>query len=235
MITNREVVSGLKQLLAERGVINDHTDWSDRLILFYAMRARSAVLKARLDDKRSRVSHFNKQTIPCVPMRKIDLNECPCAPPTGCHFYKSITPIPQPLSRYLQIDNIIGNKDIDYVEWGDFRTRLQSKYKYEREAPTWTIRNLGDGPYLYTYNISELFLTPTSIFENPIEVFLYPNCEGIVENKCAQYLDFPFVIDDGFVGLVMEAAYKMLATKTKEQDKLINQSDDTSNAKLPIK
>lgn len=235
MVTNREVVSGLRQLLAERGIINDHSDWSNRLILFYAKRARSAILKARLDDKRSRVSHFNKQTLSCIPMEKIDLNECPCAPPSGCFFTKSKTPIPQPLSRFLQVDNIIGNRDLDYVEWGNFRNRLRSRFELERTEPAWTLRNLGEGTYLYIYNFTEKFATVTSLFEDPMEVFLYPDCSGEVKNRCQQYLDFPFVIDDGYLPLVLEAAYRMLVEKTREEDKLINQSDDTSNAKTPIK
>lgn len=233
--TNADIVEALRGLLAERGIIQDHSDWSRRLILFYALKARSAFLKARLDDTRSRVSHFNKQTIGCIPMKRIDINECPCAPPSGCFFTKSELPIPRPLSRYLEIDTLVGNKDIDYVEWGDFRNKLRSRFKAEREAPYWTVRNLGDGDYLYLYNFDNKFATITSVFEHPIDVFLFPDCEGKVKNKCAQYLDFPFVIDDGYVPLVLEAAYKMLATKTKDEDKLINQSDDTSSARTPIK
>jgi hypothetical protein len=226
MVTGKEVVASLRQVLAEMGVINDHSDWSNRLIFFYANRARSAILKARLDDKKSRVSHFNKQTIPCIPMEKIDLNECPCAPPSGCYFTKSVNPIPNPLTRYLEIDNIVGNKDIDYVEWGGFRDRLKSRFSREREDPAWTLRDLGKGNHLYIYNFDQKFATVTSIFEYPLEVFLYPDCSGEIKNKCQQYLDFP---------LVIEAAYRMLVERNRQEDKLINQSDDTSNAKLPIK
>ncbi len=232
--TNYEIVEALRGILAERGIINDHSDWSKRLILFYAMKARSAILKAKLGDRKSSVSHFNKQTISCVPMLKLDINECPCAPPSGCHFYRSKYPIPAPIGRYLEIDTILGNRDIDYVEWGDFRNKLNSRFEADRNDSYWTLRNLGDGTYLYLYNYTEKFATVTSIFENPIDVFLFPDCEGNV-NKCAQHLDFPFVLDDGYVALVLEAAYKMLAEKVKTDDVVLNQKDDTSATQTPIK
>ena len=234
-VTNKDIVAGLRDILASRGIISDHSDWSERLILFYATKARSAILKAKLDDKRSKVSHFNKQTLSCVPLKTLDINECPCAPPSGCTFVRSEFPIPMPISRYLEIDTILGNRDIDYVEWGDFRNKLRSRMALDREGPYWTIRNLGDGHYLYLYNFSQKFATVTSIFEDTIEVFLYPDCSGEVKNKCAQYLDFPFVIDDGYVSFVLEAAYRMLALKTPNTDELINQNDDTAAAKIPIK
>lgn len=232
--TNGEIVQALRGILAERGIINDHSDWSKRLVLFYALRARSGVLKAKLDDKRSRVSHFNKQTLTCIPMEKLDINECPCAPPSGCDFFRSKYAIPEPLSRFLIIDNIIGNKDIDYLEWGQFRTKLNSRFEQEKVAPYWTLRNHREGTYLYLYNYPEKFVTVTSIFEHPIDVFLFPDCEGKVD-KCKQYLDLPFIIDDGYVPLVLEAAYRMLAEKSKLEDKWINQKDDTSQTQVPIK
>lgn len=232
--TNREIVEALRGVLAERGIINDHSDWSKRLILFYAMKARSAILKAKLDDKRSRVSHFNKQTIRCIPMEKVDINECPCAPPTHCHFYRSKYPIPEPISRYLNIDNIVGNKEISFLEWGSFRRQLNSRIEQDRYSPYWTLRNLGDGTYLYLYNLNEKLITVTSIFENPIAVFLYPDCNGEI-NKCAQHLDFQFVIDDAYIPQVLEAAYRMLAEKNKIEDRVMDQKDNTGPTPTPAK
>jgi len=167
-------------------------------------------------------------------MEKIDINECPCAPPSGCFFYRSVIPIPNPLTRYLEVDNIIGNKNIAFLEWGEFRNKLNSRMNAERTDPYWTIRTMNGKTYLYLYNYPEKFVTVTSVWEDPLEVQLYPDCAGNVD-PCKQYLDLEFIIDDAFVPLVIEASYRMLVERVKEGDSTINQKDDTTKQIVPAK
>lgn len=233
--TNREVINAFRTLVGDRTQLSDDNGWSSRLVYFHLLRYRNRILLEKLRAGRV-LSRYNYQTIPCVPLIKTDQNECPCAPASGCSFMKTKLPIPQPLGGFKAVTSIDGNIKYTYLDWDKFTYKINSRIKPQANSPYYTVKTIGNDTFLYVYNDTHKeFITITSIFENPIDVQSFPNCEG-KSNDCDKPLEYRFIIDPDILDIVYDLAYnKILKTKGPVKDIVNNDSDDTSNPPTPLK
>ena len=209
--TNRKAVAQVRELIGDAtGKISDETAWSSRLILdrLYSIRAQLLQQKhlANLE-----INQFNLQIIPCIPLEKADTHECPCAPPTGCVWRRTKYPIPS-FIKMVSMSSIDGSINYDFVAWNRVSHKLNSFEETDRRRPYYTFKSTQGGIYAYLINDEhKKYVTPTGIFEDPIQVQLYPDCKGNVD-PCPLILDLDFIVDPD----LREDVYNQTILKLKQ-------------------
>jgi hypothetical protein len=234
-VTNREVISAFKTLIADKAQVSDDNGWSSRLIYFHLLRHRNKLLLEKLRVGRV-LSRYNFQTISCVSLVEVDLNECPCAPASGCTFLKTSLPIPQPLMGFKTITSVDGTIKYTYLDWDKFTYKINSRIRPQAVSPYYTVKTIGTETYLYVYNDNHKeTVTITAIFENPIDVQVFPDCEGKVDG-CIKKLDLRFIIDPDLLDTVYDIALqKLMRAKAPVSDIMNNDKDDISQPPIPLK
>lgn len=231
-MTIKQAIDGFLEMVSERqGKVSQDSQWSYRLIYSYLLQFRARILSERKAKKYPHSRH-NIQTIPCIKLKKVDMNECPCIPASGCVFLKSAYPIPRSATNnYLSVTSILGNKTYDYLRWDSFEDVLNSKNKAERVKPYYTIKSFGKESHLYVYsdNNKEI-VSATLIAEDPLEVIGYPNCGK--ENHICNPLDELFVIDMDTLQLIYTMMFDMLlkVKQTTAPELYNNQEPDIAKA-----
>jgi len=234
-ITNREVINAFRTLIADKVQISTSSGWSARLVYYYILRYRAKLIREKVYKNRS-LSHWNYQTIDCIPLQEISLNECPCVPWEGCTFLRTAYPIPKPLDRLKSVTSITGQVTYSFVEWERLESKIKSRIKAQRYAAYYTIKTRNNGTFLYLYNkVLQKMLTVTGIFENPLEVQYYPDCEGRV-NPCQRPQDEEFILDPDLLPTVYDLALsQILRAKQMGTDILQDDNDNISNTTFNVK
>ena len=82
-------------------------------------------------------------TIPCVELIKVDQVECPCAPASGCQFFKSKHPLPKMMNGMLNAVTLIKQHSsqknygiFTFVDWYSFEDKINSRIKAQAYQPT---------------------------------------------------------------------------------------------------
>ena len=238
--TNRAVIGEFRELVADKVRITDASGWNSRLVYNHLLGYRNKLIMEKMKDPKSSVSVLNYQTIPCVALDEISIEECPCQPAADFTFLRSVTPIPNFIGDIKSVNSGVRSKGYDYVDWDNFRYKLNSRFEAERVQPYWTIRkttvNNVTGNYIYIYNdIFREFVTVSAIFSDPLDVYKYPNCNGEVD-KCLNVLDKEFIIDPQLKPLMFDLALNQLArAKATLSDTVNNNLDDVSNNRNQLK
>lgn len=233
MKTLREVINGWIEIVNERqGKLSQDMEWSYRIIYYYLLIYRARFLYER---KQKKVPHsrWNIQTIPCISLQEVDRNECPCLPPSGCIWMKSIFPVPRPIyGNYISVTSVLGNKTYEYIRWESFEDILNSRFKAEREKPYHTFKNYGSELHLYILSDSDKeTVTATLIPEDPLEVLAYPNC-GVQTHICTP-LDQEFVIDAEALPVIYEMMFeKLIRVRAIAPPELFNNEQPDSAKKI---
>lgn len=232
-MTVKEAINGFLEMVSERqGKISQDTQWSYRLIYSYLLQFRARILSERKNKKQQHSRH-NIQTIPCISLEKVDMNECPCIPASGCIFLKSKYPIPRAATNnYISVTSILGNKTYDYIRWENFDDMINSKNKVERTKPYYTIKSFGKESHLYIYSDNDKeIVSATLIAENPLEVIGYPNC-GKEVNICNP-MDELFIIDMDTLQLIYGMMFDMLLKVKQTTTPEIYNNQEPDIAKAP--
>lgn len=236
--TNREIIQGFRDLVSDQGYISDdNKKYSTRLVLYYLLKFRARLLSERMGDRTKRVSLFNRQTIPCIPLEEIDVVECPCAPASGCTFLRTKYPIPSILAESLSVTSIEGSINYSFVEWERFKYKLKSRMIADRSRPYFTVKEYNNEYYIYVYNdVHKKFITVTAIFESPLDVQRFPSCSGELE-PCFKPLDQEFILDEDLIPLLYELAINIIVKgkSSTGTDVLNNDNDDLAGTQVPLK
>lgn len=227
-MTLRQVSSDLQIWLSDlTGLPSSEGDfWGAALhSQFLASRATDILEELRRDD--STIKKSTQQTIGCIAMEEAPVEECPCAPPSGCTWFKSVLPIPQYIGDLLSVTAIGGNlgqlEHYTYRDWTSVKYSLKSRVKAERERGYYCIRN----NHLFIISRGVKVVSVSGLFYDPPEVQRFPNCGGTTD-YCSPFLDFPLYIDP--------AKYqKLLAMTAQVIQGLRGQAplDTTNNAQPP--
>lgn len=224
-ITNREVIAGFRNLVADKAQISDDSGWSQRFIYYHLLRYRARLIREKV-RRDMPISHWNYQTIDCIPLEKTDLSECPCVPADGCVFMRTKLRIPKPLDRLKSVTSTDGQITYTYVEWERLKHKLTSRFEGERSSAYYTLKTRQDGTHLYLYNDThKKYITVTGVFENPLEVQFFTDCEGNVP-QCRNPLDQEFILDPDITTIMYDLAIRQLTIKQPYSDL---DSDDTDN------
>lgn len=227
--TYRQIVHSWRHWPGDKsGFVSDDFSMSDEAILCHLLDTRAEVLR-NLQTLGIGLGTQNIQTIPCIELEKTDKSECPCAPPTGCIWLKSKKPIP----RYIKlssVSDIIGAENISFIEWNKVKYKFKSRAKGNKNKKYYTIRDIGEGSYLYILNDSFLKMVSLSaVFEDPKCAREFGGC-GVdsVEIECNPW-DTPFILDAGLRNQVLKSAWQTLPAvrRVAEDDRNSNSLQDT--------
>jgi hypothetical protein len=235
-ISNREVIMTIKHSLSDIGTISDETSYSNRELYFLLLRFRAAIIAQKLRDRASTVSRFNSQTISCISVEDCIESECPCAAEDGKSFKKTKYKIPKSIGNFTSVTSPFNHITYSYVEWSAIQDLRNSRFEAERNIPIYTIKTTKDGAYLYLYNDKHgELITVTGIFENPLEVQNFPDCEGNIDN-CFSPLDQEFIIDPELLPVIydmlLNSKYKF---RPRITDNYNNDVDDQGDIRPPLK
>lgn len=232
--TNRAIIQGFRDLVGDRYTLSDDNHWSRRLVYYHLIKFRAAILSSRMENRKQTVSLFNRQTIPCIPLEKVDVHDCPCVPVSGCYFLRSVYPIPDPLGTSLVVSAIDGSINYTFVEWERFKYRTQSRIQANRNRAYFTVKEFQGQYYIYVYNDKHRdYITVTAVFEDPLVVQNFPDCEGRID-PCFSPLDQTFVLDQELIPVMYDMALKGLFP-AKEQapvDTVNNDQPDTQSTTI---
>lgn len=238
MKTNREVINGFRNIVGDKIRISDETGWSPRLVYQFLLAYRNKLLDERIKEKSYKLSQSNYQSTPCMGLDKIDIIDCPCAPPSGKMFLRTILPIPKHL-HIKQVSSITYNTNYDYVEWGRFKYKLESGIIAERKQPYWTKRrsivNGEEDEYIYLLNDNDKdSIIVNGVFSHPLDVQSMKDCNG--KSKIFFPLDQTFVMDDQLLALMYDLALQqLLKGKAQHADIYNNMVDNLTATPIPIK
>jgi hypothetical protein len=230
----RETIYGFRDLTDRKQIASDN-GFSNRWIYNYLIKYRARLLREKL--RINRLTQYNYQTISCIPIVETDLSECPCAPFSGCTFYKTLHPIPQPIDKLKSVTSIDGQINYSFVEWERLENKIKSRIPKERTSAYYTLKDIGEGTHIYLYNdVHKKFITVTGIFEDPLKVFIFPGCDGnIVQETCSSYLDWDFILDPDLKSLMYDLAISQLLRAKSPASDLFNDGNDIITPSAPVK
>lgn len=194
--------------------------WPNKLIYFHLINSRHDLYyKSRKQNRiESNYEDYN-EVIPCIEMEEVDLVECPCAPASGCTFMRSTHHLPTFLSGWpTSVTNLKGDKRYDPVEWSQFQYKVNNSLEALNKARLFTVKNIGNKPWLYTYITKETRVKSVKLSGvpiDPMEMFLFPVC-GEEKNVC-DIMDMEFIIEKRLFSSVIDMTYA----------KLINRNNNT--------
>lgn len=179
-------------------------------------------------------------TIPCVELEKADMVECPCAPASGCVFFKSVHPLPRmnngvPHSVTL-IKKEIGQTDygvFTFVDWYNFEDKIGSRVEAQRTQPYFTMKNINSSRHLYVYANSRDYPNLKAVavsgqVMDPIEFAAFPIC-GEPTQLCDP-LEVDFTVEDSILSKVFALTFNALMSfknGSPISDILNNNNNDT--------
>ena len=212
-MTVNDLISRVRSLY-NKGPASNDSRLSTRHIYSKLKSSRNLLLRREADKKR-RMSDWNVQTIQCIKLNLVDPTDCPCVVPAGCKMLKTVCKIPNPLQTILgstisSITTLDGSTVFGSTNW--LRKRYKSGDKYTSEIADYFIRD----EYLWiTHNKRLEWVTVSAIFEDPIEVELFPynsDCScGCAETDCCPYPpDLEFPVDSNLVDAIVQMAAQEL-------------------------
>lgn len=203
--------------------ISDDHPWSREDIANHLMDQRVMVIQ-QAKNERGEISDAMRQELPCIPMKRIDRVECPCAPPSGCYWAKSVYSIPTPI-MISYVSDVLGQDSFIRTYWDKAKYLKYSRQKSKRSKRHYLLRANGEGKTdLYVILPEPLAGQPlhipaftlAGVFQNPIEVAQYPSCDGEQSKYVCNPLDVPYFTDQGLRPIILAATWNMLI-RTKQQ------------------
>lgn len=198
------------QTLYSKGANSDDNLLEDRLIYHKMKNLKNMLIIQKANNKRY-INPFSFDTINCIELKLVPLNECPCIPYKGCKIYRSKYKIPKILSGrtgmlFKSIVNISGERVLSIVSEEE---RIYKKgSKYTKDKPDAFIK---DG-YLFLNAPTDIgkVVSITALFEDEEEVAKFKTyCyeEEECEDCCVSMYERPFKIDHDLVETVIEMCY----------------------------
>lgn len=189
--------------------------WPNRLIYFHLINQRADIYyqTRKQNQKEGNYEDYN-EVLPCVLMKEIDIVEaCPCAPPSGCMFMKSVEPIPRFIGgRPTIVTTLTGFEKYDFVEWAYFKHRINNRISALNQTYLFTTYTLNNEQHLYTYITTDVKARNVKVAGvpiDPMEMALYPVCGKKPKNPC-DILDLNFIIEKRLINILYDSTYKKL-------------------------
>ena len=233
-LTTRQVIQSFVHLISERGPVSQDNITNEKIIYFHLLRFRAKLISEKLKTRSYNLSKINYQNISCVKLEEVDFSECNCAPISGCTLRKTLIKIPTVL-HIESVTSVASNIKYNFIQFDRLDTLQESRFQAEKTKPYYTFKNTGEGLYLYILNSSyEEFISITAIFEDPNQVYNFPNCKTGLTDPCFSPLDSEFILDPDLLPIVYDLAYNSLF---RVQNKVVDLLDDKNDPETqsPIK
>jgi hypothetical protein len=217
------------------GKVSDDFPYSREDITNHLLDQRVLIIQ-QAKNERGEISDAMRQVLRCIPMERVDRVECPCAPPSGCYWARSITPIPTTM-MVNYVSDIQGNDSFLRTSWAQVKYLKRSRIKSKRSKRHYLFRENGEGATnLYVLLPSPLpgqaqdipMFTLAGVFQDPIAVAQYPDCRGNQSAAVCNPLDVPFFTDRGLRPIIFASTWNMLI-RAKQSAPVDNVNNDVSD------
>lgn len=226
-----DALSAFKHWSGDRtGKLSDDFPFSDLAIIQKLIEARAQVLSQEIRMGRP-LSREVEQTLPCVEMIEVNRKTTPGAPPADCKWFRSRHPIPSDL-LIMSVTGMVAGKDnprFNFVGWEKYQYIETSRVSSSRNSKYYTLRDTGEGYFLYLYN--EDFLEKiaiTGVWSDPIEAARYPRCGKQDPQALCYPKRVPFHIDRRLTNLIFETAITVGVPKRQFAGADIRNNDQPS-------
>jgi hypothetical protein len=247
--TIRATIDAFKHFIEDRtGRPSDDLSFPNKLIYFYLRMFKNKVAinnlyKKNMYDLDASIVH----TIPCVELEEVDYHEeCPCAPPSGCTWFRSKEELPDMLDGKPNTVAVLkpnlglaDNGIFTYVKWEDMEDKLNGRLKGDANALLYTTRNIDNCYRLYLIKSEQLSnlkgVVVSLIPKDPLQLADFPVCGETKQDNICNPLDTEFSIEEEIRADVFEMTYNTLSrmrTLQPNSDVLNNDNDDTE-AQVP--
>lgn len=178
--------------------------WPNMLIYFHMTNARAELYyQTRRQNQLEGNYEDYTEVIPCIELKEVDLVECPCAPPSGCTWMKSIIPLPRFVgSRPTNVTTLDGMDRYTFTEWSMFKIKTNNRILAANMGMRYTVKTLGNEQWIYTLikkekdgiPIKAQYAMLSGVPIDPMEIALYPVCGKKMRDPC-NILDLNFIIE----------------------------------------
>lgn len=173
--------------------------------------ARAIDILETLTKEATDINKSTQQTLGCLALEEVPVEDCPCAPPSGCTWRRTELPTPAVIGQILAVTAIGGNLELlqhfTYRDWDKVKFSLQSRIKAERTRGYYCIRN----NYIYVVTPLPLkAIAVSAIFYDPVETQRYPQC-GKPAEVCEPFLDYPLYIDPAKHQKLIATTFQVIA------------------------
>lgn len=169
--------------------------------------ARASLIRAEKD--RTSVNEYVLQNIGCLEMEEVTTEECPCAPPSGCTWFRTVRPIPLPVDELHSVTSIGGNlqklKHYTFRAWHLIKFSLYARSEAERTRGYYSIKN----NYLYLTSPHVKAVSISGIFYDPVETQRHPQC-GKPFSTCSPFLDYSIYVDPSHTEALLANTYQLI-------------------------
>jgi len=220
------------QSLYSKGVESDDSRLTSRHIYNKLTTVRSKLISQKV-KKKQKISQWNYQTISCIKLERVSLQECDCLNELKCNLLRTENPIPKPLTdlnRHLIQSVTSFDGSVIYSETSWKERKYKSFNRYTSQKPDYFIRN----NYLYLTNDNQSdIITIDGLFEDVLAAINYPSYCDENENffNCKSPLSNEFPIDNDLIDVLIEMSVNELVIFFNQNtEDLDNNSRDKINA-----
>ena len=220
----REAIARIKSLY-NRGSASDDTRLSNRHI-YSKLKSVRALLIKQSQDRKSKLSPWNVQVVPCLKMELSSSHDCKCVVPSDCTILKSTCKIPKPIQTKLatgieSVSTLDGSVMFTRTTWA--KKKYKSGDRYTSKVSDYFIRD----NYLYvTHNTMLEWVSLSGIFEDPIDVEEFirnSECScGEEEDPCIQAMDKELKMEDHLfeptIQMATQELVQMLVPMSEDND-----------------
>lgn len=179
MTTLDEIVYDILSSAAGESRINQDQGIDTELVQFKVVNRRAFLIRQDQEKGRS-LSNNIQQTLSCVPVKLIDISECPCNVPSDCTVMRTVNKIPTVIELY-QKDLItkVSGTGVTSRGWSIIsfaRAGVSGTSKFTKDNTKVFLHN----SYIYILNPPEglEYITVNGVFEDPRDVSKVFNCQG---------------------------------------------------------
>jgi hypothetical protein len=194
MITNKDAIYQIKDLFHKDQISSDNTE-SDRWIFREILKYRSSLISQKFKQK-DFLNTLLYQEI-CVKLVETNKNECLCNVPDDCSVYVSDILLPKSIIPYDFVSNTDNSVQYSKIDTKTARFKTNTRYTYLNNKSAFYTLDQGLGDHLYIVSKNPLLTNAKvkTIFENPLEAQMYPDCEGVIPFPCRSAYDYEFKTD----------------------------------------
>lgn len=232
MFTNKNAIFEFKSL-TEREQITQSSGWSNRYIF-----SKLLTYRARLVDqkfrKRESLNYTLYQTTPCIQLIEVPKSECICDIGDNCTILRSKYIIPKSIIPIKQVTNTTNNKQYSLTDINLVKYRTNTPFSSLNSKTLYYLQDTGKGDYLYIITQNPLLekIVLTSIFENPLEVQTYIDCEGNIPFPKLSYYDYEFKLDRAGFTTILEMMFQLdFKLKLSAVQDKVNDSQFTTDSR----
>jgi hypothetical protein len=185
------------------------------LIYDYLTIAKNSVVYQLEDAKQAgALADIDSIWIPCVKLKKLDKNECPCNPSSGCYWFRTVDPLPEMHGDVIAVATTKIDKKIQYTAWDDIEDNKDSYSPLFNTAKSYTFRRSIDGLHLYLDYPIEFDLERVAVqarFNNYEDLLKYADCDDSLDsNRMCDIMDQEFVAKEQYKMQIIQSAIALI-------------------------